>query len=182
MWLSLVERYVRDVEVAGSNPVTPIFPWKYGLFWKSVFFCCHFFTEDLGVGKIFWLEKRECAKDWKRGRSNKVPTKFKIMYARGFLKGVWGRSGENTVWNIWTWFKGNIEDYRGVQQLGEDWGLYVSEKEPVSNVSNVSTFVDIKKCLYWNGYRHFYFLKCTFNSALKRKGDKWNMFQEVFQK
>ena len=24
MWLSLVERYVRDVEVAGSNPVTPI--------------------------------------------------------------------------------------------------------------------------------------------------------------
>ena len=22
-WLSLVERYVRDVEVAGSNPVTP---------------------------------------------------------------------------------------------------------------------------------------------------------------
>ena len=25
VWLSLVERYVRDVEVAGSNPVTPIF-------------------------------------------------------------------------------------------------------------------------------------------------------------
>ena len=24
-WLSLVERYVRDVEAAGSNPVTPIF-------------------------------------------------------------------------------------------------------------------------------------------------------------
>ncbi len=24
VWLSLVERYVRDVEVAGSNPVTPI--------------------------------------------------------------------------------------------------------------------------------------------------------------
>ncbi len=24
-WLSLVERYVRDVEVAGSNPVAPIF-------------------------------------------------------------------------------------------------------------------------------------------------------------
>ena len=24
MWLSLVERYVRDVEAAGSNPVTPI--------------------------------------------------------------------------------------------------------------------------------------------------------------
>ena len=23
-WLSLVERYVRDVEVAGSNPVAPI--------------------------------------------------------------------------------------------------------------------------------------------------------------
>ena len=27
-WLSLVERYVRDVEVAGSNPVTPIFSCK----------------------------------------------------------------------------------------------------------------------------------------------------------
>ena len=25
-WLSLVERYVRDVEVVGSNPVAPIFP------------------------------------------------------------------------------------------------------------------------------------------------------------
>src|SRR5581483_9827706 len=25
-WLSLVERYVRDVEVAGSNPVAPKFP------------------------------------------------------------------------------------------------------------------------------------------------------------
>ena len=25
VWLSLVERYVRDVEVVGSNPVTPIF-------------------------------------------------------------------------------------------------------------------------------------------------------------
>ncbi len=25
VWLSLVERYVRDVEVAGSNPVTPTF-------------------------------------------------------------------------------------------------------------------------------------------------------------
>ena len=29
VWLSLVERYVRDVEVAGSNPVTPIFLLKY---------------------------------------------------------------------------------------------------------------------------------------------------------
>ena len=28
VWLSLVERYVRDVEVAGSNPVTPIFKRK----------------------------------------------------------------------------------------------------------------------------------------------------------
>ena len=28
VWLSLVERYVRDVEVAGSNPVTPIFTYK----------------------------------------------------------------------------------------------------------------------------------------------------------
>ena len=27
VWLSLVERYVRDVEAAGSNPVTPMFMW-----------------------------------------------------------------------------------------------------------------------------------------------------------
>ena len=32
VWLSLVERYVRDVEVAGSNPVTPIHPPFYGGF------------------------------------------------------------------------------------------------------------------------------------------------------
>lgn len=70
------------------------------------------------------------------------------MYARGVLKGVPGWSGGNAVWSIWTWFKGNIEGYRGFQQLGEDWGLYVSEKEPVSNVSNVSTFFAIKQCLY----------------------------------
>lgn len=31
-WLSLVERYVRDVEAAGSNPVTPIHPPFYGGF------------------------------------------------------------------------------------------------------------------------------------------------------
>ena len=28
-WLSLVERYVRDVEVASSNLVTPIYLWMY---------------------------------------------------------------------------------------------------------------------------------------------------------
>ena len=32
VWLSLVERYVRDVEAAGSNPVTPIHPPFYGGF------------------------------------------------------------------------------------------------------------------------------------------------------
>lgn len=32
VWLSLVERYVRDVEAAGSNPVTPIHPRFYGGF------------------------------------------------------------------------------------------------------------------------------------------------------
>ena len=29
VWLSLVERYVRDVEVACSNHVTPILFWEY---------------------------------------------------------------------------------------------------------------------------------------------------------
>ncbi len=32
VWLSLVERYVRDVEAAGSNPVTPIFSLFYAVF------------------------------------------------------------------------------------------------------------------------------------------------------
>ena len=120
---------------------------------------------------------------WKKGAfqqsSNKI---LDNVCQRGFKRGPGVVRGGNAVWSIWTWFKGNIEGYRGFQQLGEDWGLYVSEKEPVSNVSNVSTFFAIKQCLYWNGYRHFYFLKCTFNSALKRKGDKWNMFQGVCQK
>ena len=29
VWLSLVERYVRDVEAAGSNPVTPTMPQEH---------------------------------------------------------------------------------------------------------------------------------------------------------
>ena len=37
VWLSLVERYVRDVEVACSNHVTPILPPFYGGF--SFFRC-----------------------------------------------------------------------------------------------------------------------------------------------
>lgn len=32
MWLSLVERFVRDEEVAGSNPVIPIFLFAGNLF------------------------------------------------------------------------------------------------------------------------------------------------------
>ncbi len=34
VWLSLVERFVRDEEVACSNPVTPTIekPWKQGFF------------------------------------------------------------------------------------------------------------------------------------------------------
>ena len=39
----MVERYVRDVEVAGSNPVTPILPPFYGGF------------SFLGVEKVGWL-------------------------------------------------------------------------------------------------------------------------------
>ena len=31
VWLSLVERYVRDVEAAGSNPVTPILGCETGI-------------------------------------------------------------------------------------------------------------------------------------------------------
>ena len=44
VWLSLVERYVRDVEVACSNHVTPILPPHF----MGVF---HF----LGVEKVGWL-------------------------------------------------------------------------------------------------------------------------------
>ncbi len=58
MWLSLVERYVRDVEVAGSNPVTPIF--ESTGFMKVRVFCYYFllfFDED------FLTEKMKCAKE-----------------------------------------------------------------------------------------------------------------------
>ncbi len=37
VWLSLVERYVRDVEAAGSNPVTPI-TGKVGRMLRLVYF------------------------------------------------------------------------------------------------------------------------------------------------
>ena len=37
VWLSLVERYVRDVEAAGSNPVTPIDPPQASV--CGVFYC-----------------------------------------------------------------------------------------------------------------------------------------------
>ncbi len=43
VWLSLVERYVRDVEVACSNHVTPINSQKMGVF------------SILGVKKSGWL-------------------------------------------------------------------------------------------------------------------------------
>ena len=69
MWLSLVERYVRDVEVAGSNPVTSttkirICESKSGffvpLFWSIRTqadmppFCCDRMTTD----KVGWMELR----------------------------------------------------------------------------------------------------------------------------
>ena len=34
----LVEGYVRDVEVAGSNPVTPIPPFRWGIFLSHIYF------------------------------------------------------------------------------------------------------------------------------------------------
>ena len=37
VWLSLVERYVRDVEAAGSNPVTPT--GNSHLRWEDDCFC-----------------------------------------------------------------------------------------------------------------------------------------------
>ena len=40
VWLSLVERYVRDVEAAGSNPVTPI---------KMSCFCMAFFLQEISI-------------------------------------------------------------------------------------------------------------------------------------
>ena len=46
-WLSLVERYVRDVEVAGSNPVTPMN--DKGILGKGFFFC-YMNSGNLGIG------------------------------------------------------------------------------------------------------------------------------------
>lgn len=70
---------------------------------------------------------------------------------------------------IWTWFKGILGDWGVFQQLIGGLGLYIGNYE---FVSNVSTFFDYGRCLYGNGYRHFYFLRCTFNSALNENRDK----------
>ena len=51
VWLSLVERYVRDVEVAGSNPVTPIDPPQASV--CGVFYCQKPLIPKLGRGFFF---------------------------------------------------------------------------------------------------------------------------------
>ena len=68
-WLSLVERYVRDVEVAGSNPVTPTNE-----------------KESLKKGSFFMIEMRE--------RSTDVPVP-RSFYTRFFF--FFFASGRNTV-------------------------------------------------------------------------------------
>ena len=45
VWLSLVERYVRDVEAAGSNPVTPIFLLEYRKAWMHML--CGFLLHEV---------------------------------------------------------------------------------------------------------------------------------------
>ncbi len=52
MWLSLVERYVRDVEVAGSNPVTPMKKRILGIL---------FFYAQLAERKLFASQYRSRA-------------------------------------------------------------------------------------------------------------------------
>ncbi len=47
VWLSLVERYVRDVEVAGSNPVTSTTILKK----LCVIFYTHFFISNYFLGE-----------------------------------------------------------------------------------------------------------------------------------
>ena len=69
VWLSLVERYVRDVEVAGSNPVTPTNE-----------------KESLEKGSFFVIEMKE--------RSTDVPVP-RSFYTRFFF--FFFASGRNTV-------------------------------------------------------------------------------------
>ena len=68
-----------------------------GFFESPCFFVGDFLTVIKTWKRLFGGNKEGRIRNRERVRSNKVPTKFKIMYARGFLKGVWGRSGENTV-------------------------------------------------------------------------------------
>ncbi len=75
VWLSLVERYVRDVEAAGSNPVTPILGRGAGN------------LDFIGFPVFFCVWEKDALRAEKRGSSNKVPTKFRVMHTRGVLKG-----------------------------------------------------------------------------------------------
>ena len=53
VWLSLVERYVRDVEAAGSNPVTPIFLYRKVLDWGFAVFFLLFYPAAFGWRSVF---------------------------------------------------------------------------------------------------------------------------------
>ena len=94
-WLSLVERCVRDVKTVIKNFIHrrvaqlgralrsgrrsrrfkschADFSLKIRAFLKARIFCCHFFDEDLDVGKIFGLKKGSVPRIEKKY----VPTKF----------------------------------------------------------------------------------------------------------
>ena len=120
------------------------FSLKIRAFLKARIFLLSFFYWRFRRGEDFLTGKKGVCQGLKRGRSNKVPTKFKIMYAKGFLKGVLGK---NTIWNIWTWFKGNIEGYR-VSNSRLEFKIYIRHCQ---SVSKISTFLCYKNvCIEMN--------------------------------
>ena len=72
MWLSLVERYVRDVEVAGSNPVASI-PWQGR-------------TENLEKDFQFFYVPKHVSKTGMERKINKASFKIDITAQRNQKK------------------------------------------------------------------------------------------------
>ena len=85
-WLSLVERYVRDVEAAGSNPVAPTTKWKPIL---VIGFYFVFNREDLNLKRrdrearqSGGLSSRERVKPTERGGADRRTAQLAVESCR----------------------------------------------------------------------------------------------------
>ena len=93
VWLSLVERYVRDVEVVGSNPVTPIQRKitdnrNFSLIEGSVYFVGNPILKERRLGKMQCIIYTSDGAIYKRDPDyeNSMDAVIQHMIASGFTK------------------------------------------------------------------------------------------------